>query len=297
MPVAVNLTLTSLALEGAARHVWETAGPHLQAALGGDEEAFLASLEELGRQAGRRRSHEVAALLAGYSEGSAALAARLAAAAGARALAARLAALERLALTRLAAGYAAGLDEALAALRRAAGEGGAGGAARGGPPPPRRRRPRPPGGAAPPPGVAAPGPFLERLSLEVARCQRMDLPLGLAAVAVECPRGARGTAAVRVPVEAVAACLRENLRRYDSLGLTADGDFVAVMPDVSRRGLEGAAERLRRELAACAGTPALVARFALEHFEYVDVSAREMLAALSEALREARRRDRPLVWV
>ena len=275
MPVAVNLTLTSLALEGAARHVWETAGPHLQAALGGDEEAFLASLEELGRQAGRRRSHEVAALLAGYSEGSAALAARLAAAAGARALAARLAALERLALTRLAAGYAAGLDEALAALRRAAGE----------------------GGAATPPGVAAPGPFLERLSLEVARCQRMDLPLGLAAVAVECPRGARGTAAVRVPVEAVAACLRENLRRYDSLGLTADGDFVAVMPDVSRRGLEGAAERLRRELAACAGTPALVARFALEHFEYVDVSAREMLAALSEALRETRRRDRPLVWV
>lgn len=274
MPVAVNLTLTGLALGDAARLVWEAAAPHLRAALEGDEEAFLAALEEVGRLAGRRRSHEMAALLKGYSEGSAALAARLAAGAAARALVGRMVDLERLALTRLAAGYAAGLDELVEEARRAAGT-----------------------GPATPPGVAAPAAFLEHLSLEVARCQRMDLPLGLAAATVACPRSLRRAAAAGVPVEAVATCLRENLRRYDSLGLTEDGDFVAVMPDISRRGLEGAAERLRRELAACAGTPQLDVRFALEHFEYVDVSAREMVAALREALSEARRLDRPLVWV
>ena len=60
--------------------------------------------------------------------------------------------------------------------------------------------------------------------------------------------GARPDRPARADLHQIGDCLRENLRRYDSVGLTDDGAFVLVLPDISRRGLAGAAERLRREI-------------------------------------------------
>ena len=108
-------------------------------------------------------------------------------------------------------------------------------------------------------GALKPSEIIEQLSLEVNRCQRMELSLGLLELALE-ERGRRRALASRRARTAGAfctrsgECLRENLRRYDSIGLTPDGGFLLVLPDISRRGLAGAAERLRRELAASAGS-------------------------------------------
>ena len=198
---------------------------------------------------------------------------------GAEAAARRLLALEHMALTRVAAGYAAGLADTIDRLRRVAED------------------------ASPldvDSGAIKPGEFGERLSLEVERCQRMDLPLGLLELGVAAGDEERRAAGrpVRAEVGMVGACVRENLRRYDSVGLTDDGDLVLVLPDISRRGLAGAAERLRRELDACGGrrgaAPELT--FALVHYDFVDVNAQEMLAVLGRSVDQAKEAGQPIVW-
>ena len=191
----------------------------------------------------------------------------------------RLLALEHMALTRVAAGYAAGLADTIDRLRRDAVE------------------------ASPldaDSGAMKPAEFGARLSLEVERCQRMDLPLGLVELAVEGDdeeRRATGRPP-RADVGRLGACVRENLRGYDSVGLTDGGDLVLVLPDISRRGLAGAAERLRRELDACGGrrgtTPELT--FALAHYDLVDVNPQEMLTVLGRSVEQAREARQPIVW-
>jgi len=95
----------------------------------------------------------------------------------------------------------------------------------------------------------------------------------------------------------IGACLRENLRRYDSVGLTSGGALMLVLPDISRGGLAGAAERLRRELDACAGqSPAPELVFALAHYDFVDVNAAEMMAGLQRSMHQARSSHQPLAW-
>jgi len=91
-------------------------------------------------------------------------------------------------------------------------------------------------------------------------------------------------------------CLRDCLRRYDSVGVTVGGDFLLVLPDISRRGLAGAAERLRRELEACASGQPVQPVLALAHYDYVDANAREMLEALGQSLNEARTVGQSLAW-
>ena len=189
----------------------------------------------------------------------------------------RLSGLERPALTRLAAGYAGGLEDTIDRLRRQADESSPLDADS---------------------GAMKPVEFDERLSLEVERCQRMDLPLGLVELAVEAAEVERHTAGRAAgSMHQVGICLRESLRRYDSVGLTQDGAFVLVLPDISRRGLAGAAERIRRQVDSCAGhatSPEVT--FALAHYDFVDASATEMLTALGRSLREARESDQPLAW-
>jgi GGDEF domain-containing protein len=125
----------------------------------------------------------------------------------------------------------------------------------------------------------------------------MDLPLGLVELALEVGEGERRTAGHGgAGIHEVGTCLRESLRRYDSVGLTQDGAFVLILPDISRRGLAGAAERIRRQMDACVGRGASEATFALAHYDFVDASATEMLAVLDRSLREAREGDRPLAW-
>jgi GGDEF domain-containing protein len=148
-------------------------------------------------------------------------------------------------------------------------------------------------------GAIKPGEFGGRLSLEVERCQRMDLPLGLLELAVDSCEEERRAAGrpSRADLHQIGDCLRENLRRYDSVGLTDDGAFVLVLPDISRRGLAGAAERLRREIGSCGGhgdPPELT--FALAHYDFVDVNAQEMLALLGHSMHHAREAHQPIAW-
>jgi GGDEF domain-containing protein len=189
----------------------------------------------------------------------------------------RLAGLEHVALTRIAAGYTDGLQETIDRLRRLVDESSPVDADS---------------------GAMKPGTLGERLSLEVERCQRMDLSLGLVELAVDDSREARHAAGHGSDaLHEVGACLRESLRRYDSVGLTHDGDFVLVLPDISRRGLAGAAERIRRQVDSCAGrgaTPELT--FALAHYEFVDASATEMLTLLGRSLRDAQASSQRLAW-
>ena len=107
----------------------------------------------------------------------------------------------------------------------------------------------------------------------------MDLSLGLLGIAAESSAG----------MPAVGECLRESVRRYDSIGLTSAGGFVLVLPGISRRGLDGAAERLRRQLSRCVGHRGEASFvYALAHYDGAEVSASEMLLALESSLEQAR---------
>jgi GGDEF domain-containing protein len=270
-----------LRLDDVGHGLWEPALPYLAKALsGGDRAPFLQALEGSARGAGLSQSASLASLLEAYVRGARGLREALGDAgsdAGSESRA--LVELEGPAALRIASGYAAGLEETIVDLRRRATE------------------------ASPidsHTGALKPETIVDRLSLEVNRCQRMDLPLGLLEIALdeaapEARAGVRGEARGALP--AVGECLRDNVRQYDAIGLTADGSFLVVLPDISRRGLTGAAERLRRLLAASGGREhALAFVFALAHYDYVDLNAGEMLHALKSSMRQARRAHASVIW-
>jgi GGDEF domain-containing protein len=269
----IGAAFAELQLGDAGRGLWEPAVAHVVQVAEGDDEPFLGVIEESARGAGLSQSVPLASLLEAYGKGSEGLCAGLLAAGTREAEEAslRLAAVERLALERIACGYSAGLEENIVRLQREADE------------------------ASPvdsTTGAMKPETIAHRLSLEVNRCQRMEQSLGLLELAVEdsAPEAASCTRdQFRDIMPTVGECLRENVRRYDSIGLTSDGGFLVVLPDISRRGLAGAADRLRRQLAECAGRGAGAPFvFALAHYDYVDVNAAEMLTALERSMHEAR---------
>jgi len=271
-----------LELSEMSRSLWEPAIPHLARFMGGDEGPMLAAVEDVARSAGLSQSAPVAMLLGEFTRGGETLRHGLRAqdSAEAREACQRLLDLENAALTRIATGYSAGLEEIIVRLRRDAAD------------------------ASPldlSTGAMKPDEIIEQLSLEVNRCQRMELSLGLLALALEeagreeaSPRARED---VRGALHEAGECLRESLRRYDSIGLTSEGGFLVVLPDISRRGLAGAAERLRRGLAVSAG-PSATPRFlfALAHYDYVDLNAGEMLEALAHGVRQAHVVHEPLTW-
>ena len=278
----IGAAFAGLSLGDAGRALWEPAVSHLELAdEAHDERPFLDAVEQAARGAGLSQGMPLAALLEAYAGGSQDLCAALAAAGTREAHEAsrRLAALERPALERIACGYSEGLQETIVHLRREADEAS------------------PIDSAT---GAMKPHSIADRLNLEVNRCQRMDQSLGLLEVAVEDVAPAAASCArdqYGAMMPALGECLRENLRRYDSIGLTSDGGFLVLLPDISRRGLAGAAERLRRQLGECAGrgggAPVV---FALAHYDYVDVNAGEMLSALAHSLQQARLVHTPLAW-
>ncbi len=271
--------MADLPLGEEARDLWEPALPHLSQALAGHETAFLDALESAGRGAGLTQQVPVSELLDAYSRGSEALRARLLEGDDeAEPASRRLLAMEHAALMRIAAGYSRGLGETIERLRRVVEE------------------------SSPvdvDSGAMKPGELGGLLSLEVERCQRMDLPLGLLELAVdrhEQQRRAAGRPS-RSDLHHIGDCLRENLRRYDSVGLTDGGAFVLVLPDISRRGLEGAAERLRREIGSCGGHgEEAELTFALAHYDLVDANAQEMLTVLGSSMHHAREAHQPIAW-
>jgi len=280
MDASSQTVLAELALDEIGRGLWEPALPHLDRALLGDETQFLAVIEEVARGAGLSQCIPVADLLDALRDGSEKLGQRLATSSGPAGESGvrRLQAVERVALTRVAAGYSAGLEETIAQLRCEAAQSS------------------PLDEAT---GAVKPNELVERLSLEINRCQRMDLSLGLVELAVMhredsdfCPAAALGGA-----LSEIGACLRENLRRYDSVGLTSDGAFLMVLPDTSHRGLAGVAERVRREIGQALGAAAQ-ADFviALAHYDVVDRSAKEMLGDLRRGVAHARTEHLLLLW-
>lgn len=283
MDATSDITTTDLALGEVGRDLWEPALPHLTSMLSGDATAYLDAFEAAACGAGLTQEVPVKALLDAYSDGAMCVHERILAGGGAEAGAAarRLLAIEHIALTRIAAGYAGGLGETIERLRRVAAE------------------------ASPvddDTGAVKPGELDERLSLEVERCKRMDLSLGLLELALDdggdAPAPTVAADRGAVALHEIGGCLRENLRRYDCVGLTQDGAFLLVLPDISRRGLAGAAERLRRELGDYAGRgrpPDFT--FALAHYDFVDVNANEMLTGLTRSMQEALNSHRPLAWV
>ena len=277
-----DTVLAQLELGDVSRSLWEPVLPYLRTALGGDDEPLLTAMEDVARGAGLCQSIPVATLLDAFSDGSEQLRLRMMAGGdpGAEIAGKHLLELEHVALTRIASGYSAGLEETIDRLRRAAAD------------------------SSPldlDTGAMKPAELADRLALEVERCQRMDLSLGLVELAFSEADQRHATAACakrRAMLSDIGACLRENLRRYDSIGLSGEGAFVLVLPDISRRGLTGAAERLRRGLRECAGqqTPP-ESWLALAHYDFVDVGAAEMLASLRRSLQEARVAHEPLVWI
>lgn len=273
-----DIVTADLSLDDEARDLWDEVLPYLPQALAGDDRAFLAALEAAGRGAGLAQRVPVARLLDAYAAGSEQLRGLWLRQgdAAAEQRTRRLLALERAALTRLAAGYTGSLQETVERLRRLVDESS----------PVDRES-----------GAVKPAELGARLSLEVERCQRMDLSLGLVELTVDDRGEKHATGNAHEALREVGVCLRERLRRYDSVGLTPDGDFVLVLPDISRRGLAGVAERIRRHVDACAGrgaAPELT--FALAHYDFVDASATEMLAVLGRSLHEARASNRQLAW-
>lgn len=149
-------------------------------------------------------------------------------------------------------------------------------------------------------GAMKPTETVEQLSLEVNRCQRMDLSLGLVELAVRGPDKVVVRVCETGPdiLGRVGTTLRDNLRRYDSIGCTEDGEFLIILPDISRRGLLGSVERLRRELEGAVGDDGGRSfLFSMAHFDYVDVGTREMLAVLDQGMEEARAGDDPTTYL
>ncbi len=263
-------------IDEAGRSLWEPVVPLLELAVaGGDQEPFLSAMEAAARGAGMSQGIPVATLLGTYLDVSGVLIAGLESAADDQSLdaAGRLRAVERVALMRIASGYSEGLEATISGLRARAAD------------------------ASPVDdvsGAVKSGELFERLDLEVNRCQRMNLSLGLLALE---PQAAAGRATTGGALHDVGDCLRGNLRRYDSIGLTRQGGFLLVLPDISRRGLSGAAERLRRELdvsVSPGGANDYV--FALAHYDFVDAAPAEMLASLETSVRQARSGHERLTW-
>jgi hypothetical protein len=267
-----------LDLDDVARGLWEPAMPHLPAAADGEDADFLAALEAVARGAGLTCSVPIAALLDAYNEGCRQLCRGLEARdePEARDAGHRLRALDRVALSRISTGYSSGLEETIATLRRAVEE-------------------ESPVDLVT--GAIKPEEIADQLSVEVERCQRMDLSLGLIEMLPEASRAGGLTALpCRDELREASHCLRANLRRYDSIGATADGGFLLVLPDVSRRGLAGAAERLRGELEHCRTSVYGQMVFGLAHYDVVDMRPSDILETLDASVRQARSRGQALTW-
>lgn len=264
----------------AVRDVWDACAPRLAAALERDEPGpLLESLEEVARSAALTGGREIGALIDGFTEGCLAVRRVLVARAAGRTgeVLARLTALERDGAARLAAGYAAGLEETIGRLRHQSEE----------------CSPEDPAS-----GAMRVAETLELLDVEVDRCRRMALSLGVLGFAfageIASVAGVRGDGPDLLHV--VAEALRDGVRRYDAVGRTADGGFLVVLPDVSRRSLAAVAERLRREVTVELGDQKGCV-VALAHYDYVDIAAAEMMAAVERRVAVARADREPLAWV
>jgi len=266
---ALHETLQSLLRDERLAPTWAPLVAPLRRIMDGNEEDFSDAVHEIGRAAALRGEPHISDLLSVLEAGFA----RLTEPPHAESeTAGRLADLSVMSVRCVALGYAAGLEEKLAVLREVIAEGSP---------------------LDPETGVLRPRDFREHLSTEINRCQRMQLPMG---VAVVFSRGTDAGEAAETPALAVGRVLRESLRRYDELGRLETGEYVAVLPDVSRTGLGAAAERLHSQLAEDPRTVAAPRCMALTHLDCVDVTVGDLIEQVGEALQHARSGDDYICW-
>ena len=136
-----------------------------------------------------------------------------------------------------------------------------------------------------------------RLVVELERCRRTGVGLGAILVGVAAD-GAVRSVELQEFLRRSAGTLAGGLRRYDVLGLAGDAEFVVLVPDISRYGVQAVLERLRRALAAeCPAAQKIALCFAVAHLDVVDVGAADLLALLGAGMAQARDGAEAVVWV
>jgi diguanylate cyclase (GGDEF)-like protein len=249
-------------------------------ALAGDDPAgFLTTVEGQARLLAAERTLRMADVFAAIQLGMRAFRGALAGASPAEArVAQRLERLEGEALLRAGIGFAEGLEETVDHLSQAV--------------------------AALSPndpltGLMKAEEIERQLAVELERCKRMEMGVGTFLLAVDPGEGGR-----RARGEFDDVLLRSaklvggSLRRYDAVGRLAGTEFLAVLPDVSRHGVEAVVERLRRDLASeCPPGSRASFYFALAHMDYVDVGPAELVESLWTGMEHARTGAEPVVWV
>lgn len=261
----------SLAQDPDVGHIWRPIAETLEAALTGGEQAGLArAAHDVGRALALTREARLPDLLDDLARGMD----QLQAAAGEAGLFVEC----RTVVERsLAEGFAEGLEETVTELRHQTDD----------------LSP-----ADPFSGVLRPRQTNEQLGLELQRCERMDLPIGVAAIQAKVGTTWQPTKAAEPSAgrDVVGRVLRENLRRYDGLGSLEDGRHVLFLPGASRDGLLTAVERLHRLLDEDPRTAAgPSAGFVLLHLDCADLPVADVLTALREGGRDVRASDY-LAW-
>ena len=280
MKTTLAAAVEAITLEPPADQVW---GPLvtdlIDVAAGAESAAFLTALEAQAHLLAHRRTLPIDAVFEGLRVGFARFAESLAAAAPGEA-SGRLSRLEGEALVRAGIGYARGLEEIVEELSAEVD----------------RLSPEDPFT-----GVMKESEIVRRLGLELDRCRRMEISLGLTLVGIDCLDEVRRHGGPGQPTEflrRIARLLGDSLRQYDAIGRRGDEAFLVVLPDVSRRGLQSVIERFRNDLAdECPAALHASFSFVLAHLDYFDLAADEMLAQLEGGQTRARTGDDPIVWV
>ena len=245
-----------------------------------DPTAFLTAVEGRARLLAAERSVRMADVFTGLQLGLGAFRGVLAAGSADEALAGRrLGSLEGEALLRAGVGFSEGLEEAVDHLNRTVAALAA---------------------TDPATGLMNPAEVSRRLAVELERCRRTEVGLGAFVAAIVDDGGARRPARAELDefVRCSARLIAAGLRRYDVVGRLGELEFVAVLPHVSRHGLQAVLERLRRGLAGqCSSQDRVSFRFAATHLDVVDVSAADVMEQLGSGLGEARRGAETVVWV
>jgi GGDEF domain-containing protein len=256
----------------------------VDALAGGDPAAYLTAVEGRARLLAAERSLRMADVFQGLQLGldafRRALGGARPGATPAEALAAqRLARLEGDTFLRAGVGFAEGLEEAVDHLSQTVNALAA---------------------TDPATGLTNAAEVGRRLAVELERCRRTEVGLGACLVAIVADTDEhRGTRAdVSDLVGSASRSLASGLRRYDVVGSLSELEFVAVLPDVSRRGVQAVLERLRRSLGSeCSPRHRLGFRFVATYLDVVDVGAADLMALLGKGMDEARRSAETVVWV
>jgi diguanylate cyclase (GGDEF)-like protein len=250
-------------------------------ALEGDDPAsFLTAVEGRARLLAAERSLRMADVFIGLQLGLGAFRGALSGASPDEALVAqRLSLIEGEALLRAGVGFAEGLEEAVGHLSQTV--------------------------AALAPtdpltGLINATEVSRRLAVELERCRRTEVGLGAFAAALVAGDGVRrgGQTDLDELLRCSARLIAADVRRYDMVGRLGDVEFVAVLPHVSRHGVQAVLERLRHGLASqCSSQNKVAFRFAAAHLDVVDMAATDLLDLLAAGLAEARRGAETVVWV